>query len=200
MKIQMKTLNFIGLNSIQFRSKNQFISVVFYRSQRDIRSVNTIECLCESLEKLPGKRGQQHVVITGDANLHIDWETGQPQTNSFTKPLDVKMLQVCEDLNLVQKVNFPMRLGNMLDVLLTSESSKVINIQPGPPLADHDTVITDINLNIKKKPKSQHVIYKWKLADTDSLSKYVEEKLTENKFTHENNIEENWNIFKNNIT
>ena len=52
----------------------------FYRSQRDTRSSDTISCLRESLLKLPGKKGQQHVVLVGDANLHINWETNHPHS------------------------------------------------------------------------------------------------------------------------
>ena len=71
----------------------------FYRSQRDSRSENTIKCLQESLQKLPGK--DQHVVIIGDANLHIDWDNNRPHQNSFTKPLDREMLEICSDFDLV---------------------------------------------------------------------------------------------------
>ena len=93
-----------------------------YRSQRDLRSRNTISCLRESLTKLPGK--QQHVVITGDANLHIDWSNNRPQENSFTKSLDEDLLEICSEFNLIQKVDFATRNQNTLDILLTSDPSK----------------------------------------------------------------------------
>ena len=35
----------------------------FYRSQKDIRSSNFLNCLQESMQKLPGKKGQHHVVL-----------------------------------------------------------------------------------------------------------------------------------------
>ena len=60
----------------------------FYRSQRDLRSKKALDCLKESFLKLPGRKGKQHVVITGDANLHIDWKINKPQVNSFTKNLE----------------------------------------------------------------------------------------------------------------
>ena len=81
-----------------------------YRSQRDIRSKYTLQCLRESLKKLPGK--QQHVIILGDANLHIDWDNSQPQSNSFTKPLDQVMLDICQEFNLTQHVDFATRNDN----------------------------------------------------------------------------------------
>ena len=61
------------------------------------------------------------------------------------------MLRICNDFNLIQKVNFTTREENTLDLLLTSDPSKLINIEPGPPIADHDTVIADINFEIKNK-------------------------------------------------
>ena len=95
----------------------------FYRSQRDSRSENTLKCLRESLQKLPGK--EQHVVIVGDANLHIDWENNRPHLNSFTKPLDREMLDICSDFDLVQRVNFSTRNDNLLDLVLTSDSASI---------------------------------------------------------------------------
>ena len=106
-----------------------------------------MHCLQESLLKLPGKKGQQHIVITGDANLHIDWELNQSQSNSFTKPLDEEMLRIADSFNLIKKVHFTTRLQNTLDLLLTTDPSKLINIQPAPPLADHDAVVADFYLN-----------------------------------------------------
>ena len=124
-------LYWIKLHS--FKNQKPVYICGFYRSQRDSRSLNTIKCLKESLLKLPGKRGSQHVVISGDANLHIDWDLHQPQAKSSTKPLDLQLLKICDNLNLEQKVNFPPRLDNTLDILLTSDPSKLVNIQPAPP-------------------------------------------------------------------
>ena len=115
-----------------------------YRSQRDPRSTHTIECLRESLSKLPGK--QQHIVILGDANLHINWETLQPQQNSFTKSLDQELINICHDFNLTQKVNFATRGQNTLDIYLTSDPSKTTQVRPGAPFSDHDLVIADLDL------------------------------------------------------
>ena len=187
-------LYWIKLHS--FNNRKPVYICGFYRSQRDARSKNTINCLKESLQKLPGKKGQQHVVITGDANLHIDWEVNQPQTNSFTKILDEQMLNICDQFNLTQEVNFPTRLKNTLDLLLSSDPSKVTKVQPGPPFADHDCVIADFDLCLKKKPKSQHMIYKWNKADSDGLCNYVTEHLSKHSFTNDDNIDKNWNIFK----
>ena len=50
-----------------------------YRSQKDIRSLNTLDCLRESIEKLPGHKKQNHIIITGDTNLHINWQINQPE-------------------------------------------------------------------------------------------------------------------------
>ena len=188
-------LYFIKLHSF---SKHKPVYICgFYRSQRDARSVNMLSCLHESLRKLPGKKGNNHVVLTGDANLHINWELNQPQVNSFTKKLDKQMLDICNDLNLVQKVNFPTRHENTLDLFLTSDPSKVMDIKPIPPLADHDGIVIDLDLSIKKKTKSQHIIYKWKKADSEGLTKYVAEQLSVVTIANENSIDENWNKFKN---
>ena len=170
-----------------------------YRSQRDIRSANTIECLRESLQKLPGCRGQHHIIITGDINLHIDWSINVPQNNSQTKHLDVKLIKICDDYNLEQKVNFPTRLENTLDIFCTNDPSKVINIRPSPPLEDHNGIVADINLNPKQKSKSQHLIYNWKKANIEDMNEEVISKLDSINFSEEN-IHENWENFKKILT
>ena len=186
-------LYWIKLHSINNRKPVYICG--FYRSQRDIRSKNTLNCLQESLAKLPGKRGKQHVVITADANLHIDWENNKPQMNSFTKALDEKMLEICDNFNLIQKVDFPTRLDNTLDILLTSDPAKIVNIYPADPLADHDGIVAEFDFCVKKKTKSQHKIYIWNKADTKGLCEHVNKKLNEQNFS--NNIAVNWSNFKN---
>ena len=76
-----------------FKKQKPIYICGFYRSQRDIRSVKFLDCLRESLQKLPGKKGQHHVILTGDANLHVNWTLNQPQTNSFTKNSIIKCLK-----------------------------------------------------------------------------------------------------------
>ena len=78
-------------------------------------------CLRESLSKLPGK--QQHIIVVGDANVHIDWDNNISQSNSFTKQLDEELLDICSDFNLVQKVKFGTRNENIFDVFLCGSFS-----------------------------------------------------------------------------
>ena len=124
-----------------------------YRSQKDPRSANTIDCLRESIQKLPGRRGQHHLIVTGDINLHINWKTSQPQNNSPTKHLDRKFIENCNDFNLEQKVNFPTRQDDTLDIFCTNEPAKVVSIKASPPLSDHDGLVVDLDLHAKQKHK-----------------------------------------------
>ena len=167
-----------------------------YRSQKDKRSSNTINCLHESISKLPGRNGQKHLIITGDVNLHIDWDVNEPKFNSFTKQLDEQMLMLCDKFNLTQKVDFPTRGENTLDLFLSSDPSKVISVKSAPPMADHNIVISDVDLCIKKKPQSQHIIYKWNKADIEGMNKFVEIRLSQKPFQIDSDIEDNWNNFK----
>ena len=158
--------------------------------------MNTLDCLKESIEKLPGKRGQRHIIITGDANVHVDWNTKQPQENSATKPLDKKIINITDEYNLKQMVTFPTRMDNTLDLFMTSDPSKIINVRPAPPISDHDVVIVDMDLCVKKKPRTQHVVYNWKKANFEDLNKNVSEKISSMNF-NDDNIENNWVTFKN---
>ena len=101
------------------------------------------------------------------------------------------MLKVCNTLNLTQKVTFPTRGENTLDILLSSDTSKIVNVHPAPPIGDHDLVIGDFDFNTKKKPKSQHKIYIWNKADTQGLCNFVSEKIEYQSFNDDNDINDN---------
>ena len=106
------------------------------------------------------------------------------------------MLEVCNKFSFEQKVDFPTRLENTLDILLLSDPSKLISIQPAPPIGDHDLVIADFDLCLKKKPRSKHTVFMWHKADNQGLCDYVREQLSLHTFDDKKDIEENWNIFK----
>ena len=168
-----------------------------YRSQRDIRSAKTLNCLQESLEKLPGKKSQRHILVAGDFNLHINWETERPTANSFTKNLDEEMIEIAHKNNLEQQVKFSTRKENTLDLFFTSEPSKIVKVSSTAPISDHDLIVVDLNLCVKKKPKSQHIIYNWKKANVEEINKLVSEKLKNINQNQLTDVEASWNNFKN---
>ena len=168
-----------------------------YRSQRDIRSAKTLNCLQESLEKLPGKKSQRHILVAGDFNLHINWETERPMANSFTKNLDEEMIEIAHKNNLEQQVKFSTRKENTLDLFFTSEPSKIVKVSSTAPISDHDLIVVDLNLCVKKKPKSQHIIYNWKKANVEEINKLVSEKLKNINQNQLTDVEASWNNFKN---
>ena len=63
-------------------------------------------------------------------------------------------------------------------------------MEPAPPLSDHVVVIADFDLCVRKKPKSQHIIYKWDKCDSEGIQNYVEEQLSKKSFADNKDIED----------
>ena len=57
-------------------------------------------------------------------------------------------------------MNFPTRGENTSDILLSSDPSRVINVEPTSPLADHELVISDFDLCQEKTPISTYYLQK----------------------------------------
>ena len=135
--------------------------------------------------------------MAGDFNLHINWETERPTANSFTKNLDEEMIEIAHKNNLEQQVKFSTRKENTLDLFFTSEPSKIVKVSSTAPISDHDLIVVDLNLCVKKKPKSQHIIYNWKKANVEEINKLVSEKLKNINQNQLTDVEASWNNFKN---
>ena len=68
-------------------------------------------------------------------------------------------------------VNDPTRIasGNILDVILTSNPSIIINTNTTPGMSDHESVTFNVNLNPVRNKKPLHKVYSYKSAGWDKL-------------------------------
>ena len=104
------------------------------------------------------------------------------------------MIEIAHRNNLEQQVTFATRKENTLDLFFSSEPSKIVRVTSTDPISDHNLIVVDLNICVKKKPKSQHTIYNWKKANTEELNKFVDEKL--NTSNQPTDVEDSWNNFK----
>ena len=66
-------------------------------------------------------------------------------------------------------VNDPTHIasGNILDLILTSNPSVIINTHTTPDMSDHESVTFNINLNPVRNRKPPHKVYSYKSTDWD---------------------------------
>ena len=112
--------------------------------------------------KLVYKSNFDSIIVCGNFNLpDIDWTTGVAVKNDSIHAFFAKTVK---DNYLHQLVDFPTRLNNTLDLLLTNIPDKVMNMHGFQDVidTDHTLVSFDLDLNIYKKPKIKRSVYNFK--------------------------------------
>jgi len=61
------------------------------------------------------------------------------------------LIDIMEDHGLEQLVNFPTRLNNTLDLILTSLPGMICNVSSIDKFSDHDTIACELKVNISAK-------------------------------------------------
>ena len=96
----------------------------------------------------------------------------------------------------------PIASGNILDLILTSNPSIIINTYTTLGMSDHESVTFNINLNPVRNRKTHHKVYSYKSADWDKLKDDID-KLNREYFDMDPNsqdIDTNWTFFRENLT
>ena len=144
---------------VQF-TRNKFIYFArYYRPPND--HLQSLEALHESLTKLyRTQKIPPNVVIAGDFNLpDIDWSK-QQITNNRTASKHNKLLEIINKFGLQNMLNNPTRIdsGNILDLILTSNPSIIVNTHTTPGMSDHEAVTFNINLNpVRNRTPTQNI-------------------------------------------
>ena len=149
--------------------------VVVYRPPSNSPEMNA--CLLELISDLSiGKE----VIIAGNFNLpSVDWSTNPPKASS---PTDRDFLDACNALGLsqwVQESTYP-RSGNILDLILTSETDRIglSSVLPPLPSCDHcptefQYVFADRQSSSSSQPYiSQHPKRSWHKGKYRAISEH----------------------------
>ena len=145
--------------------------------------------LCDILRKLDGNS-----ILIGDINLpNIDWASGGADARGR------RLLDAIDDAGLVQLVNFATHdKGNLLDLVITNCSDKVLSVSDDGKLANSDHCILSIELTIPNKKKIKKRTPNWNKANYSELREYLWGINWRENLTGEN-VEEEWNFFKNSL-
>ena len=103
--------------------------------------------------------------------------------------------------NLEQLVDFPTRKNKTLDLIFSSHPSYMVRCKPLPSIgnSDHDVVLLDTSLQVRRPKPPRRKIYLWKRADItgiqEDLDKFASD-FQENSF---DSVDSMWDSFKQQI-
>lgn len=107
----------------------------------------------------------------GDFNLpDINWESETIQGNRNPLEINNCLIDLIHRDNLTQIVNFPTRVNNTLDLLLTNRPGLVHRLKDVPGISDHDSIAhakIDCLAQIKRPVKRK--VYQWHKLSTEDL-------------------------------
>jgi hypothetical protein len=106
-------------------------------------------------------------------------------------------IDTIQEISMEQIVDFPTRLDNILDLVLTTHPSLVNKCKPLPGIVDHDIVLIDTSIEVTRSKTPRHKVYIWKSANTDELSKDVKHQTDKFMLSTFNSINDMWSNFKN---
>ena len=92
--------------------------------------------------------------------------------------------------------------GNILDLVLTSNSALISNVNTVSGMSDHEAVLFQINMNPMKKTTPPHKVYNYKTANWETFKSNII-LLTQKYFDRNRDnldIDSNWNFFHQNYT
>jgi len=172
-----KSKNFINLN----------ITLIY-------RPPGANELNTEELCKLIESSGTNSLFI-GDFNFpSIDWkyETSNKKCSQF--------LQCVKDNLFEQLIDFSTHTGgNTLDLLLSNQPDKLLNIESLGNLANSDHAIIMVEMTFNSSfNKTIECLPDWKNADTNGLSQYFESVMWDHAL-HQLTVEESWAYFKDTV-
>ena len=137
--------------------------------------LETKTILTELLRRRESK--SQEIILTGDFNCDINWETLEAKSHS--ENWNEILLNLITDHCLHQHVNEYTRFRgtdhpSMLDLIFTRQQEDITDINYGAPLGKGDHAVLDMKYwtNIAKSPKKYKGNYNFKKGDYNGLREY----------------------------
>ena len=88
--------------------------------------------------------------------------------------------------------------GNILDLIITSNPSKIVNTHATPGMSDHEVVTFNVNLNPVHNRKPPRYVFQYKSANWDDINQLTTTYFHMNPNSRD--INEKWNVFRNNLS
>ncbi|XP_072050283.1 uncharacterized protein [Amphiura filiformis] len=192
---------------LSLKSKDDDIFIGAYYRSTDSYKPETLNGLEESLHKLQSSVNVPFIVLGGDFNIPgMLWKVDD--TTFPVNGLQSKILDIANDYNLDQRVDFPTRKDpvsgteNILDLLFTTRPSLIKNTRPSSGISDNIAVLADINIRAPRVSKAPRTNFRWKDVEEATFIESVSKLQTQfmRSSPKSKPIEENWNFFKDGLT
>ena len=106
-------------------------------------------------------------------------------------------MTMLDDFSLVQMVTEPTRHENALDLFLTTNHILVQKTEMLPGIADHDTMVADVNVTPQVGRQKPRNVPLYRKADWDGFRKYISNFASDSMINNENlYVVQLWNSFK----
>ena len=186
--------------------RNKSNICTFYRPPKDAQGFQLDE-LDQALSKLGNKINTQNVIIMGDFNLpNIDWGNHAIKPNSGYSTIAAnKLLTIMEEHGLTQHVRIPTptqgNSSNILDLVLTNRPDLIKKLSVVDGVADHNSIVIDINILPKRKCRPKRKMFLRNKADNASILKHLDNFKHEYSVLNDNmSVNDRWNIVTSKVT
>ena len=182
---------------VQCHGKKPLIICAVYRPPNNNREY--MDTLCATIRDIYNSHPGCAFWCGGDFNLpDIYWPDETISGSQYPKYINQALLDLLRSCNLDQIVDFPTRINNTLEIMLTNRPTLVHKITPYPGLSDHDSIVQseiDCNAQIRRPiPRKIHLWHKLSDSDLSNIQNYVRDQtksLTEN-YSPDSPVEELW--------
>ena len=139
----------------------------------------------------------------GDFNLpNIDWGGDAIMPNNGYSSISIaasKLLTIMEEHGLTQHVNVPTHTqgnsNNILDIVLPNRPDLIKRLSGVDGVANHNTILIDINSSPKRKCRPKRNIFIRNKADNASILKHLDNFKDEYFMLNDNTtVNDKWNI------
>ncbi|CAC5403960.1 unnamed protein product [Mytilus coruscus] len=123
----------------------------------------------KSLQMAAGKNTT--IVLTGDFNIpDINWESMSVPNNSSDKEIQTKLMEITDSFQFAQIHELPIREDNLLDIVLTTNSSLIESSKNTPGISDYEMIVTVCDTKPyyqRSKPRKCYIYSKanWNIQD-----------------------------------
>ncbi|XP_064633636.1 uncharacterized protein LOC135491593 [Lineus longissimus] len=181
---------------IHLQGAKSLVTGSYYRPPD--KTLEDLECLKESLDKLPAKCRDRTIHLSGDFNLsEINWETRTVLPEAKKTGLCKRLLEIANVFSLTQLQLQPTRGENNLDLFFTTNPSLVKKIQTAPGIGDHHMVITDCDIRPQKAATTKRDVPLFNKANWDGLRADIKESsLDFEKHAAQRSVNANWTTLK----
>ena len=160
------------LVEIKPNKTKKYIVGSFYMPHRNSKSLKELRSNLDPLQK-------HNITICGDFNCpDIDWKQHIVHPGASDRSTQEELISLVQDFTLTQVHHESTRMNNILDLVITSNPSHIINSCSAPGLSDHDLVITDYKIKLDYAPSQKHTRHNFNKANWNSIKSYLASELT----------------------